>query len=225
MTLRIRKALGLAAAACLLLAGCSSEESDTHLLVDALRNAVTGPGPSAVTLGQAAAIPYASLGVRIGDGSQFLIVLAMDAPHSRLWTAGKAIALQTDDGRIVRTSGLAHNLSGVSGQSGVPISPRDALKQRGGTRTLLYDFADLNAYSVKTVCRTTNLGRETITVLGKAIPTLHVEESCHADALGWSFVNTYWMGAKSGMVWKSIQYVHPQLGPISTEILRPPKSE
>lgn len=195
-----------------------------HLLVDALRARVTG-SPSQVTLQEASAIPYASLGVRIDGGAEFLIVLATDAPHSRLWAAGKSIALQTDDGRIVRTSGLAHNLSGISGDVGVPISPLDALKQRGSKRTLLYDFADLNAYSIKTACSTTRLGHENIRILGKTIPTQRVEESCRADALRWSFVNTYWMGEKSGMVWKSIQYVHPRLGPVATEILRPPESK
>lgn len=195
-----------------------------HLLVDAVRNTVMDSGSSKVTLQQAAAIPYASLGVRVDGGSEFLIVLAMDGPHSKLWTAGKVIALQTDDGRIVRTSGLAHNLSGVNGDLGVPVSPLDALKQKSGKRTLLYDFADLNAYSVKTVCQTSTLGHESISILGKAIPTIRVEESCRAAALNWSFVNTYWVGDKSGMVWKSIQYVHPRLGSISTEILRPPES-
>ncbi len=223
MTFRIHRAL--AAAACVALAGCSSEGSDAHLLVQALRNAIAGPGPSKVTLQQAAAIPYASLGVRIGSGSEFLIVLALDGRHSKLWTAGKTVALQTDDGRIVRTSGLAHNLSGVSGDLGAAVSPLDALRQHGGKRILLYDFADLNAYSVKTVCRMGTLGSENIQILGKAIPTTRVEESCRADALGWSFVNTYWVGAKSGMVWKSVQYIHPRLESVSTEILRPPAGE
>lgn len=195
-----------------------------HLLFDAVRARVTGDS-SQVTLQQASAVPYASLGVRIGGGSEFLIVLATDTPHSRLWAAGRSIALQTDGGRIVRTSGLAHNLSGVNGDVGVPIPPLDALKQRGDKRTLLYDFADLNAYSVKVTCRTSRLGHENIRILGKTIPTQRIEESCHADALRWSFVNTYWAGEKSGMVWKSIQYIHPRLGPVATEILRPPENK
>jgi len=223
-TFRIRKARGFAVAASLLLAGCGSEGSDTHLLVGALRDSITGSSSTSVTLKEAAAVPYASLGVRIGGGSQFLIVLAMDAPHSRLWAAGKAIALQTDDGRIVRSSGLEHNLSGVTGDLGAVVSPLEALKQHNGKRTLVYDFADLNAYSIKVICQTVRQGRENIQILGKTIPTVHVEESCRANALNWSFVNTYWVGEKSGMVWKSIQYIHPRLGSISTEILRPPES-
>lgn len=221
-TFRTRRAL--AAGLFLLLAGCSSEQSDTGLLFGALRNMVTGPGPQPVTLQQAAAIPYASMGVRINGGSEILIVMVIDAPHSRLWTAGKAIAVQTDDGRIVRTSGFANNLSGVSGDLGAPVSPLDAVRRRNGQRTLLYDFADLNAYSVKTACQTATKGQENIQILGKAIPTVRIEESCRADALDWSFVNTYWVGAQSGMVWQSVQHIHPRLGPITTEILRPPET-
>jgi hypothetical protein len=222
MTFPTRKAL--AAAAALLVAGCSSEQSDTGLLFGALRNAVAGPGPKPVTLQQAAAIPYASMGVRLDGGSEILIVMVVDAPHSRLWTAGKAIAIQTDDGRIVRTSGFTSNLSGVAGDLGAPVSPLDAVRRRDGERTLLYDFADLNAYSVKVVCRTAKRGRENIQILGKAIPTIRIEESCRAEALDWSFVNTYWVGVQSGMVWQSVQHIHPRLGPVTTEILRPPET-
>jgi hypothetical protein len=221
-TSRTRKAL--AVASLLLLAACGSEQSDTGLLFGAVRNIVTGPGPQPVTLQQAAAVPYASMGVRINGGSEILIVMVIDAPHSRLWTAGKAIAVQTDDGRIVRTSGFANNLSGVSGDLGAPVSPLDAVHHRDGKRTLLYDFADLNAYSVKTVCHAVSRGRETIQILGKAIPTIRIEETCRADALDWSFVNTYWAGAESGMVWQSVQHIHPSVGPITTEILRPPET-
>lgn len=194
------------------------------LLYGAARHAFSGDGPAPITLKQAGAIPYASLGVRVDGGPEVLIVLVTDAPHSRLWTAAKAIALQTDDGRIVRTAGLAYNLSGVSGDLGALVSPVDALRRRAGARTLLYDFADLHAYSVKTVCSVSPRGHENIQILGKAIPTERVEETCRADALNWSFTNIFWLGEKSGMVWQSVQHVHPRLGPISTEILRPPET-
>lgn len=194
------------------------------LLIGAARNVFTGAGPTHVTLKQAAAVPYASLGVRVDDGPEVLIVLVTDAPHSRLWTAGKTIAVQTNDGRIVRTSGLPKNLSGIGGDLGAEVSPIDALRRREGTRTLLYDFADLNAYSVKTVCQTTPQGHENIQILGKAIPTERIAEDCRADALGWSFTNTFWVGEKSGLVWQSVQHIHPRLGPVTTEILRPPET-
>ncbi len=90
-------------------------------------------------------------------------------------------------------------------------------------RTLFYDFADMNVYSVQVVCRTVSRGPESVTILGKEIPTNRIEESCHADALDWSFTNVFWVGVKSGMVWKSIQHIHPRLGEVSTEILRPPQ--
>lgn len=194
------------------------------LLLGAARNAFAGGEAAPVTLKEAGAVPYASLGVRVNGGKEVLIVLVTDAPHSRLWTAGKTIALQTDDGRIVRSSGFANNLSGVSGDLGAAVSPLDALRRRDGARTLLYDFADLNAYSVKTVCRATSRGHENIQILGKAIPTQRIEETCRAEALDWSFTNTFWVGEKSGMVWQSVQHIHPRLGPISTEILRPPET-
>ena len=182
-----------------------------------------GSEASSVSLQQAGAIPYASMGVRLDNGPQALIVMVDNAPHAWLWTAGKVIAVQTNDGRIVRTAGFTSNLSGVSGgDPGVPVSPIDAM-HTAPNRTLFYDFADMNVYSVQVVCRTVSRGPESVTILGKEIPTNRIEESCHADALDWSFTNVFWVGVKSGMVWKSIQHIHPRLGEVSTEILRPPQ--
>ena len=222
---QIRNARPAAILCCALLAaGCSSESSDWGLMYDAAKNAVIGSEISSISLQQAGAIPYASMGVRLDNGPQVLIVMVDDAPHARLWTAGKVIAVQTNDGRIVRTSGFASNLSGVSsGVTGVPVSTLDAM-HTAPERTLFYDFADMNAYSVQVVCHTVSRGPESVTILGKEIPTNRIEESCRADALDWSFTNVFWVGVKSGIVWKSLQHIHPRLGEVSTEILRPPQS-
>lgn len=142
------------------------------------------------------------------------------------WAVGKTLALQTDGGRILRSGGLSANLSGVSGESGAALSLRDARTIAAQTkaarvRTLLYDFADLNAYSVQTVCALNEEARETIRILGKPIATRRVTERCRADLLGWSFTNSYWV-SETGFVWKSVQTIHPRLAPITLEVLRPP---
>jgi hypothetical protein len=218
----IRKVCAAVATLALLaVGGCSSESSDIWLLYGAARADLLGS--RSVTRQEAAAVPYASMGVRLGAGSEVLAVLATDAPHTRLWIAGKRLAVETDGGRIVRTSGFANNLADVSGDLGAPVPPVKGLHQ-GGERTLLYDFADLNAYSVKVVCRTVEGGSESIKILGRLIPATRMDENCRAGVLDWSFTNTYWVGIKDGMVWRSTQFVHPRLDPITTEILRPPKA-
>ena len=173
-----------------------------------------------VTLRQAAAVPYASMGVRVGDGRQMMIVLAGGSGKSRLWTSAAHVTLVTIDGRIVRTSGLEHNLDGYE----TIRSSRDA----GGIRSILWlaDFSDLGLYSVPIRCEDRPLGETTITILGKDIRALRVDETCASESaqLDWSFRNSYWIDPESGLTWRSIQNVHPKLKAVETEILRPPAS-
>ncbi len=219
-TLSIRKARLAASviAAAFVLAGCSSiGGGDAEALYAIAKNYWTGNSRK-VTLEEAAAIPYASLGVSIGGNPQTVIVLAGGTGGQRLWTSAAKIAITTKDGRIVRTAGLEHNLGGYE--------PRDDTLGNDGVRMVRWqaDFPDLNLYSVRVVCRDREAGDETIVILGTDIPTRRIEESCASQGsqLDWSFENTYWVDPASGLVWRSIQHVHPQLDAIETEILRPP---
>ncbi len=141
-----------------------------------------------------------------------------DSGKERLWTSAAHVTLATRNGRIVRTAGLEHNLSGYQ-------TVRDT-DNGNGMRTILWfaDFADLGLYSVPILCRDRNAGPETITILGKTIHTRRVNESCASQnsRLDWTFHNTYWRDPESGLTWRSIQHVHPGTEAIETEILRPP---
>lgn len=172
-----------------------------------------------VTLAQAASVPYASMGVRLDDGRQTMIVLAGGTHGERLWTSAARIALTTKNGRIVRTAGLPHNLSGYQTVRVIhDIDGRWAVHW-------LADFADLGLYSVPISCQDQKTGPETITILGKAIHTIRTNERCISDSeqLNWSFHNTYWRDPESGLTWRSIQHIHPHGAAIETEILRPPR--
>jgi hypothetical protein len=203
--------------------GCSSSGSNDWL---ALYKAAwkSWTGDNAIGLDQAAAIPYASLGVRIGTGPEQLLVLAEDANGSQLWLSGSKIAITTRGGRIVATSGLGADLSG--GTSDALTSARGISRwKRGTVINWVADFADLGRYSVPIQCKDEPIGTETISILGKDIVTLHVVETCTAELLGWTFSNDYWVDENSGSVWRSIQHIHPKLDPLATEVLRPAVSQ
>lgn len=192
------------------------------LLYGAAEGLVMGPGPASLTRAEVDAVSAPALGVRLDGGPEVLSTLTSDAPHAKLWTAAKAFALQTDGGRIVRSAGFSANLSGVSGNPGTAYTPATAWRS-GGQHTLFYDFADLNVYSVKTVCTLSDPRQENIQILGRIIPTQRIVEHCRADLLGWTFDNTFWLGERSGVVWQSVQHIHPRLGAITTELLRAPE--
>ena len=171
-----------------------------------------------ITLTQAASVPYASMGIRLADGPQTMIVLVGGSEGERIWTSAAHITLATRNGRIIRTAGLEQNLSG----SQIVRSSTGS----DGTRTFVWlaDFADIGVYSAPIFCRDRNAGEETITILGKPIHTRRINETCASQQnnLDWSFHNTYWKDPVTGLTWRAIQHVHPKFGPIETEILRPP---
>jgi len=219
-----RSGAALALASVLALAGCDSLTSNTGDWGQVISMARDGfSHDSSITLEQAAAVPYASLGVRIGGGTQMLVVLATDAGGDRMWTSKSKIAVTTRNGRIVSTAGLDRNLNWITFGGGA--DPILGAAQGGPPRqsVRLADYWDLNRYSMPLRCVTVSRGADTITILGKSIAVTRIEENCESEALDWSFTDTFWVGS-SGLVWKSLQHVHPDFDPIEIEVLRPPAS-
>ena len=216
--LKLLRALPALGAMCLL-GGCTPSlgTGDFGALIGIAKYAWSGS--QKVTLEEAASVPYASMGIRIGDASENMIILASESNGQRLWTSSARVAISTkDDGRIVRTAGLTYNLGGYEAKG--------STQSENGLRVVRWqaDFPDLGLYSVSITCKDQQAGDETINILGKDIHTQRVNESCTSAGgnLDWSFENVYWIDGSSGLVWRSIQHVHPKLAAVESEILRPP---
>jgi hypothetical protein len=215
-----RRLRGVALAAPLaLLCACSSDQNSQWGTVYTMFSQSFGLGASGVTREQAAAIPFATLGVSVDNGPEGILVLGTSASGTQLWTAASHIVLLMQNGRILRTAGLGHDRTDmrlIKGDNGPP-------PLQGSSETVWSeDFGDLHLFSVTVDCRTTARGPETIVVLGSHIATIRVDEDCRSEQLDWSFTNTYWIAPQTGLVWRSVQYVSPKLGPLDTEILRAP---
>ena len=216
----------LAAGSALLLAACASGGATSspwgqyfELLQQGFSNTFGG---GAITRDQAAATPYASLGYRLNGGPQGLVVLATNINGEQLWTSSAHIVLVTQDGRVTRSVGLAHDIGRLVPSSGTTL-PRPALAMSGPlTVTLMADFPDIASYSVPLTCHLAAMGVDPITILGQAIATTRVEENCESPQLGWRFRNSYWLDPTSGFAWRSLQHLTPKGDTIETEILRPP---
>jgi hypothetical protein len=215
--------LALAAGSVMLLAGCGSADNNDIWgeYFQILKDSATGTfGDRAVTREQAAAVPYATMGYRLNGGQEVMIVLATDTHGDLLWTSAAHIVLLTHDGRIIRTVGLPHNISGVMPIMGDHLPAPAAVLQGAFTSTRSVDYPDTGTYSVPVSCKMMTAGRETISVLGQSIATLRADESCKSN--GWSFRDSYWLDPVSGFVWRSLQHLTPKGDTIETEILRPP---
>ena len=100
-----------------------------------------------VTLEQAAATPYASLGYRIDNGSQGMLVLATDSGGDQIWTASNHVVFQTREGRITRTVGLLQDRSALTPNGGSDLPPPAAALQHSFTSVRMADFPDQGIYS------------------------------------------------------------------------------
>lgn len=218
--------IAVAAAGCaalggiVLLAACSSGEGNGTDWgeVYGIVSQAFGPSPG-VSIQDAAAIPFATIGVRLGGGPEGILVLATNNPQQQLWTSASHIVLQTEYGRVMRTAGLEHNRTDirlVKGPSGPP-------PLQGSVETQWEeDFGDLHVYSVPVTCRSVVIGPEGVPNFTSRIPTIHVDEQCRSDTIDWTFTNSYWISPKDGFTWRSIQYISPKLDPLEIALLRPP---
>jgi hypothetical protein len=172
-------------------------------------------GSDGVQRSQVTAIPFATLGVRLGSSAEAMFVLESSSGAVLQWVGGTQFGIATRDGRIIRTTGFVHNLSGFLDET--PAGGQNP----PASRDYRYDLADINAYGVSVHCAERDVGEEQIVILGDAHATRHIIEDCTAPQLDWNFSNEFWKDVASHFVWRSVQYLHPGLDPITLESLRP----
>ncbi|HET7086134.1 MAG TPA: YjbF family lipoprotein [Rhizomicrobium sp.] len=228
MTAPVSRALkGLAAAAAALLAaGCNSSHSGnnnyTQFYQIARQSLSASFGNVRVSRNEAAAIPYASMGYSQDGGNQIMLVLGTDSGGELLWTSAAHVVIVTRDGRIVRTVGLGHDLSAFNARNNAALPAPAAAIKAPFTSTRLEDFSELGLYGIQLSCSARLAGRQSIKILGQAISTMRVDESCRAATPEWVFTDSFWVDSDNGLVWRSRQHVNPKGGMVETEIFRPP---
>lgn len=178
--------------------------------------------PPGITVEQAAKVPFASMGLRIGHSGERMLVLATDNHGERLWTSSERQALITRNGRIIKTAGLPWNLSNMRFPGGDPLVTglQNPFPQYAVLR--LADFKDIHRYDVAITGHLERKGLKMITILGAELPTLMVVEHCQCEVVDWEFTNIFWVDRDSGFVWRSTQSIHPNLPPFTINMLRPP---
>lgn len=222
----LSRRLVLAGAVVPLVARCSSDpNSDTAGLTRVLGQSLNVfSGGNSVSLKEVADTPFASIGVRVGAGAQTMLLLATKSGHSTVWTSASHIALELQSGRILRTAGLTENLSGTNFTGTDPlVAGLQNLRTPAPVKRSL-DFSDRNAYGIIADSTLEPAGQAVVDILGTRVACVHAVERGTCPALGWNFTNEYWASAHNGIVWRTVQSIHPDFDPIEVELLRPPKS-
>ena len=138
----------------LLAASCSSSSSGNtnySQFYELLRQSLSASfGNIRVTRDQAASVSYASMGYRLDGGNQAMLILATDSGGELLWTSGAHVVIVTRGGRIVRTLGLDHDLSGLTTPNNAPPVPLLSAVRAPFTSTRLVDFPELGGPMIAT---------------------------------------------------------------------------
>jgi hypothetical protein len=215
--LRRRLLLGAGSA---LLTGCAS---DSLSLIGSTLG-VTGPsGHYLLSDEQIAAIPYACLGVRIGNGGGVVMVLASIDGEQLSWASADRVVLVTRAGRLVKTIGLSRDLLTRRdiGPDLLGLASRGDPAAAEARVSRIVDLRPDDDFSVPVDTRCEPMGEETLTLLGTPLRVLKVRERVTVRKWRWATDNVYWLDADSGRVWKSRQQFCPQVAPITMELLKP----
>ena len=218
----LRRALLVAASAApLMLGACSSGPSPAWLQLAALAgHRLLHRGPDPLPRMPATSSPL--IGLQIGGGARRVLTLSEAQGGRRTWTSASHIAVTTENGRILATAGLPSNVSATVFRASDPLAGLAQGRRLAGTKSeRMMDFRDRSLFSVPVTCTFRPRGRAAIQIPGQIIATLRFDEDCRSPSIGWSFTNSYWVGAR-GIVWKSVQTVSPDGETISVELLRPP---
>lgn len=202
-----------------LLTGCGTN-SDQARYGNLLWRLVTGQRVE-VSRDQAGGIPFASIAVAIGRADEGLMVLGLDEGERQEWYA-RSQMLAMSNGRILQSQGFPYNLSRLEVRGRDGGSAQGGAPPIGAEYSLVIDYADLRLIGAGADCRSTDMGQESIEILGTALITRHLVESCEIPLIDWSFENEFWVDPDTGFVWQSSQYIHPKLSRITFRVLRPP---
>jgi len=175
-----------------------------------------------LTLADIEKIPYASIAVRLGEGSQALLILSDNIGEDRHWMSADREVLVTRHGRLVQTQGLPQDMTATVFFSPDPVggpSPGFAAHQEC-VRAL--DFEPYNVAGVVVHSHFEKGGREEIDILGNRIATEIWWERGGSKEFDWKFVNQYWIDPETGFVWKSLQASAPALPQLEIIVYRRP---
>jgi hypothetical protein len=166
-------------------------------------------------------IPYASVAVRFSEFSQALLILGRRDGADLHWMSSEHEVIVTRHGRLVKTYGLPDDLKETRFLTDDPVGKPITTAASATACTRVIDLEPRHIDGVVVRSRFASAGREDLTILGTVLPTDVWTESNVAPDLDWSFKNQYWVDARSGYVWKSLQYLSPRLPPLEIVVYRP----
>lgn len=202
---------------CLLLQACSDS---TKGLGTSLWHSIVGDDGIQLTHDEIQNMRYASQYMRINHGPQIFVVMAYDENGQQKWVTQDRAMIVTENGRIVKTTGLGDNLQQVTNQASDPLAKVNQIVD--GTRwTRQMAWTEHQQVRMATAHSTfTWEGTDTLKVAVSNTPVRVLDEEVTASGKTWH--NRFWIDSE-GQVRQSTQYLGPDYWPVTTILLKAAK--
>ena len=165
-------------------------------------------------------IPYATIAISAeGRPRAFLVPLSDNGGYLNYRDAeGNAVVLF--GGALSGTESLGNDLQAVRHHPRDPIAHQTPLARWPGRvqREYQYQRRDLDGYSIVLDCVFDYVVRERIVIVEVSFDLARVVETCTNARR--QITNTYWVDEATGFIWKSEQWIGPQIGHATIEIIR-----
>jgi len=210
----------------LLLSACGSA-GGANIAPTLWQRTMGGEPPPPITAAEAATFPYPLLLVRTGGDWQRMVLQSVTAgPGAQrlTWLSADRHAIATEGGRIVAAAGGRVVLAGTLFQDPDPLLaplaiPADGITYRRAVDLMEGRKAGGGQFGLPLDCRITPRARETVTILGRGIDTIRLDETCRGPDL--SFTSRFWVGVADGFIWRAEQWAGSGT-PITYEVAKPP---
>jgi hypothetical protein len=174
-----------------------------------------------LTRAQLDEIPFATIALTFGEGQRtFLVPLADNGGYlNYLDSGGRGVVML--EGAVTGTQALGQDLEAVRHEADDPVANLTPVADWPGQVYRDYQFAERDGrdYSITLSCVFERVVTETIDIIELDFEVVRISEICTNARR--QVINTYWADAETGFIWKSKQWLGPNLEPATVEIIRP----
>ncbi len=132
------------------------------------------------------------------------------------WVGADGIGLILKNGILTGTRGLGADLMTAD-----IATPEAAIRRGGGTATRVHRYLDgeNQIVALPVTCTYASAGATRLVIVERAFPTRQVVENCTSGSH--NFENRYWIDTRDGWIWKSQQWIGPELETVTlTHLVR-----
>lgn len=203
---------------CLMLQACSANLTG---MGKSLWHSVTGRDGVNLTDDEIHSMPYASQYVTLNHGPQLFVVLAFSEDGQQKWVTQDRAMLITQNGRLIKTTGLADNLLQVSHVDADPLNAPGKIRDGAGW-TRLMGWTEHQQVRYATARSQFRWKGDDSLKTGISTTAVRVlEETVTTDEARWT--NRYWIDS-DGQIRRSEQWIGADYYPVTTQLIKAAKS-